>query len=95
MSREAVEALLEAEIAETMEHSVRAARGNVRCLDCNLRYDERQEYGCHESGRGHDYAEADLVAAEEIERGIPVAYVTLSVAALREALQEPPKGGSS
>ena len=81
-----IRALLASEIADSIEGRVRAARGDVRCLDCNLRYDERQEYGCHESGRGHSFDEGDLVAAEEIERSEPVEHVTLSVADLRAAL---------
>lgn len=85
-ARDRVTALLDAEIADTIESRVRAARGDVRCLDCNLRYEERQEYGCHESGRGHSYDEDDLAAAEQAERSGTVEYVTLSVADLRAAL---------
>ena len=84
-----VKALLEAEIASVVESRVRAARADVRCLDCNMRYEERQEYGCHVPGHGHDYDEGDFAGAEEIERTRPVEYVTLSVAALRAALAEP------
>ena len=87
-----VEALRDAEIADVIESRVRSARGDVRCLDCNLRYDERQEYGCHESGRGHSYAKSDLAAAEEIARSNAVEYVTLSVADIRAALD--PEAGS-
>lgn len=85
-ARDRVKALLDAEIDDTIERRVRAARGGVRCLDCNLRYDERQEYGCHESGRGHSYSEGDLAAVEEIERSGSVEYVTLLVADIRAAL---------
>lgn len=81
-----IEALRDAEIADQIERRVRAARGDVRCLDCNLRYAERQEYGCHESGRGHSYDEGDLVAAEQIARSVE--HVTLSVADLNAALAE-------
>lgn len=81
-----VEALVDAEVREAIEAHVRAARADVRCMSCNLRYEERQEYGCHESGRPHDYDEDDLAAAEEIERSEPVEFVTLSVADLRTAL---------
>lgn len=82
----AVRELLATEIADVIEARVRAARGDVRCLDCNLRHDERQEYGCHESGRGHSFSEGDLVAAETTERSEPVEHVMLSVADLRAAL---------
>lgn len=84
-----VEALLAAEIASEIESRVRAARADVRCLVCNLRYEERQEYGCQESGWAHKYDEGDLAGAEEIERSGAVEHVTLSVADLRAALAEP------
>lgn len=83
-----VRALIEAEVADEIESRVRAARGDVRCLDCNMRYEERQEYGCHVPGHGHDFDEGDFAGAEEIERSRPVEYVTLSVADLRAALDE-------
>lgn len=82
-----VTALLDAGIADVIERRVRAARGDVRCLDCNLRYDERQEYGCdYTLSRIHSYSEGDLAAAEQAERSGSVEYVTLSVADLRAAL---------
>lgn len=81
-----VTAMVDAEVVDAIEHRVRAAVGDVRCIDCNLRHEERQEYGCHESGRGHTYDTGDLKATEEIERSTPVEYVTLPVADLRAAL---------
>lgn len=81
-----VEALVDTEIAERIEGNVRAAVADVRCIDCNLRYEERQEYGCHESGRAHSYDEGDIAASEQIERDTPIEYVTLPVADLRAAL---------
>jgi hypothetical protein len=83
-------ALRDAEVADAVEGRVRAARGNVRCLDCNLRYDERQEYGCHESGRGHSYSEEELADVERAERADPVEYVTVAVADLDAVLAWPP-----
>jgi hypothetical protein len=83
---ESLRALLTSEIADVIGRRVRAARGDVRCLDCNIRYEERSEYGCHTMGHIHDFDQGDLVAAEEIERSNPVEYVTLSVADLRAAL---------
>lgn len=83
---ESVRALLASEIADSIERRVRSALGDVRCLDCNLRHDERQEYGCHWPGQGHSYDEGDLAAAEAVERAAAVEYVTLSVADLRAAL---------
>ena len=87
-----IRALLTSEIADEIESRVRAARGDVRCFVCNLRYEERQEYGCQESGRGHSYDDSDLAAAEEIERAGTVEHITLSVADLRAALD--PGSGS-
>lgn len=86
-----VEALRDAEIADVIESRVRAARADVRCLDCNLRHGERQEYGCHWSGQAHSYSEGDLAAAEEVERSGSVEHVTLSVADLRAALDLDPE----
>jgi hypothetical protein len=84
-----VEALRDAEIADVIERRIRSARGDVRCLDCNIRYEERSEYGCHTMGHIHDFDQGDLAAAEEIERSNPVEYVTLSVADLSAALADP------
>lgn len=84
-----VEALLSAEIADDTEAHVRREVGDVRCPDCGLRYEERQEYGCHESGRGHSYDADDLARAEESARAEVVEYVTLAVTDLRHALGAP------
>lgn len=45
------------------EHAARLDVDDVRCLRCDLRYAERQQYGCMESGRGHDYDEDELAEA--------------------------------
>lgn len=82
-------AMLEAELAAEIESRVRDARGDVRCLDCNVRYGERQEYSCIDLGQVHTYSKGDLVGAEEIERSRSVEYVTLPVADLRAALAGP------
>lgn len=47
------------------EHAEAAARSRVadaRCLDCNLRYDERDQYSCGQPGHDHYYDERDLQA---------------------------------
>lgn len=33
---------------------------DTRCDDCGLRYEERDQYGCQESGRGHTYDQEEL-----------------------------------
>lgn len=86
-ARARVTALLDAEISNVIERRVRAARGDVRCLDCNLRYDERLQYGCDHTYTGtHSYSDDDLAVAEQAERSGTVEYVTLSVSDLRVAL---------
>ncbi|VXB82551.1 hypothetical protein [Aeromicrobium sp. 9AM] len=84
---EAVRKLVDTEIADDLAANVRSALGNVRCLDCNLRYDERQDYGCLQDGRGHDGFTDEMMAeaaAEATAQGVE--YVTLSVATLRGLL---------
>lgn len=82
-----VEALLGAEVAGLIEDRVRSARADVRCLDCGLRYAEREDYGCGEDGRGHgDGYDSELVAAEYDARAESVEYVTVNVADFRTAL---------
>ncbi|HEU5032708.1 MAG TPA: hypothetical protein VFV01_47850 [Spirillospora sp.] len=88
-----VRALVEAEVADTIDSRVRHARGDVRCLSCGLRYDERQQYGCQTSGRAHTYDDGDLADAEAAERAEPVEYVTLPMTALRAALRAAEGGG--
>lgn len=83
---ERVHALLDAEVAASVESNVRSEVAGVRCLDCNLRYEEREEYGCHEPGRGHTYDDQEIAEAEQEARQDPVEYVTLKVSDLREAL---------
>lgn len=84
-----VEALADAEIASSIEANVRSETAGVRCRDCNLRYEERQQYGCHESARAHYYDEGDIADAEASARADAIEYVTLKVAALRAALAQP------
>lgn len=81
-----VVALVDAEVSDQIESTVRSEVAGVRCLDCNLRYEERQEYGCHETGRGHHYDPDELTDAEREARQDPVEYVTLKVTDLRAAL---------
>ena len=81
-----VEALVEAEIADAIESNVRSETASVRCLDCDLRYEERQEYGCGESGRGHHYDAEDIADAEASARSDAIEYVTVPIADLRAAL---------
>lgn len=63
------EVLLEAADDLDREAAEAAARGelaDVRCLDCNLRYDERQDYGCGEPGYGHKYDDDELAEAAKV-----------------------------
>lgn len=41
----------------------RRDQGNVRCLDCNLRFDERDQHGCVIAGTAHSYDADDLADA--------------------------------
>jgi hypothetical protein len=85
-----VRELVDAEIADDVASNVRHARANVRCLDCNLRYEERENYSCGEPSFGHDgYTDEMLADAEAEGRAQPVEYVTISVADLRAALPTP------
>ncbi len=86
----AVARLLADEIADDVESAVRSARNDVRCLDCDLRYGERQNHGCGEDGRGHDrgFPESMLAEAEQEARAEVREYVTLSVADLRAAIEQ-------
>lgn len=59
----AVRALLDAEEADKRQADARERVGDVRCMSCDLRYEERQQYGCHDTGRAHRYDEREL--AEE------------------------------
>lgn len=86
--RERVAALIDAEVAADIATNVSSAVAGVRCLDCNLRYEERQEYGCHESGRGHSYDDEDIADAERAARQDPINYVMLPVSDLRAALAD-------
>ena len=63
---------LEAELAEyhaeerrELESARNRARDDVRCPSCNLRYGERDQYGCIEPARAHDYDADELRAALE------------------------------
>lgn len=51
------------------EHAEGAARhrvAGIRCLDCGLRYEERDQYSCGDPGHGHDYDQAELDRAATI-----------------------------
>ena len=51
------------------EHAEDAARSrvaDVRCLDCDLRHEERDEYSCGQPGRGHYYAPDSLAHAATV-----------------------------
>jgi len=84
---EQIATLLDKEVAENVEANVRYAVVDVRCWDCNLRHDERDQYGCGESGRGHNYDAQDIATAQASARAEASEYVTLSVADLRAALR--------
>lgn len=86
-----IRALVDAEITDNVVSNVRLALANARCLDCGIRYGERDEYPCGEPGRGHsDGFTADMLAEAEAEgRAEPVEYVTLAVADLLALLSAP------
>ncbi|AIY17763.1 hypothetical protein GUY44_07045 [Pimelobacter simplex] len=86
----ALAALLDKAIAEAADRGARSERADVRCLDCGLRYAERQQYGCGEEGRGHSYDEDDLAEADKRGRQVDLDCVSVSVAALRALLDEHP-----
>lgn len=64
---------------EAADDVARRARNDVRCLSCNLRYEERQDYGCHEPGRGHHYDGEELE-----EAGTPLVEATYDGDRLRD-----------
>ncbi|MHA4848788.1 hypothetical protein L1080_004470 [Rhodococcus sp. MSC1_016] len=47
------------------EWNRRVAVSNVRCLYCDLRYGEREQYGCVDSSVPHAYSDDELRAARE------------------------------
>lgn len=54
-----------AEERRELESARNRARDDVRCPSCNLRYGERDQYGCIEPARAHDYDADELRAALE------------------------------
>lgn len=67
----ALEAELEryrAEERRQLEWARRLDRDDVRCPRCNLRYGERDQYGCVEPARAHEYDADELRAALEGEQ---------------------------
>jgi len=57
-----------AEERRELEWARNRARDDVRCPSCNLRYGERDQYGCIEPARAHEYDADDLRAALEGEQ---------------------------
>lgn len=57
-----------AEERRELESARNRARDDVRCPSCNLRYGERDQYGCIEPARAHDYDADELHAALEGEQ---------------------------
>ena len=51
---------------EAAEAAARYRVADVRCLACDLRYEERDQYGCHETGRPHTYDPTDLTEAGRV-----------------------------
>ncbi|UUW88448.1 hypothetical protein [Pimelobacter simplex] len=86
----ALAALLDKAMAEDADRGARSERADVRCLDCGLRYDERQDYGCGEEGRGHSYDDGELAEAAERGRQLDLDCVSVSVAKVRALLDEYP-----
>ncbi|KAB2806978.1 hypothetical protein F9L07_28510 [Pimelobacter simplex] len=86
-------ALIDKGLAESVEMAERgalAAQANVRCPDCGLRYEERQEYGCQEEARAHSYDERELAEAAERGRHLDPQDVTVPLIALGALLEEHP-----
>lgn len=54
-----------AEERRELEWARSRARDDVRCPSCNLRYGERDQYGCIEPARDHHYDENELREALE------------------------------
>lgn len=68
IARAKVAALLEA--AEWFDQDAARSRAErrvagVRCVDCDLRYEERQQYSCAISGIAHFYPGDELAAAAQ------------------------------
>lgn len=57
-----------AEERRELEWARNRARDDVRCPSCNLRYGERDQYGCIEPARTHEYDADELRAALEGEQ---------------------------
>ena len=57
-----------AEERRELEWARNRARDDVRCPSCNLRYGERDQYGCIEPARAHEYDADELRAALEGEQ---------------------------
>ena len=57
-----------AEERRELEWARHRARDDVRCPRCNLRYGERDQYGCIEPARAHHYDADELRAALEGEQ---------------------------
>ncbi|MDV6267054.1 hypothetical protein [Rhodococcus globerulus] len=57
-----------AEERRELEWERNRARDDVRCPSCNLRYGERDQYGCLTPARAHEYDEDYLRAALEGEQ---------------------------
>jgi hypothetical protein len=88
---EALEAVADEWDREAAESAARSSVADVRCLSCNLRYDERQEYGCHYEGCGHSYDAEELAEAAK-----PVIEPTYDGNRLRDrAAAHRPEGGTS
>lgn len=66
-AREALNAAADDIDREAAEESARHDVADVRCTDCDLRYGERDQYGCGPDGRyGHSYDERELAKAREV-----------------------------
>ncbi|MPN33947.1 hypothetical protein SDC9_181439 [bioreactor metagenome] len=57
--------LADEEDREAAEEYARANTASVRCARCDLRYEEREQYSCHEH-TPHDYREDELLEAGEV-----------------------------
>lgn len=81
-------------LTETIEHekrwSVMGREGDVRCTSCDLRYAEREEYGCHWEGNAHRYDDEELAEARTEQAHDADALMVDALAALLAASEAAP-----
>ena len=60
-----IQRLADEEAAEDAKWAAIYRQNDVRCIDCQLRYGERDQYSCVEPGTRHQYSERELEEALE------------------------------